>query len=111
MSDRLTATAPQTIYLCVSDEDHDRDEPFPSNVDDVTWSTDGPVNVTVEYVRADLVPTWKPLPDCVGSWNYYPPDQGCVRIHSWWVCDDCLKNPADLLPIGGKWFGPIPEDK
>lgn len=44
-------TAPRRIYLCVSDDLDDRDEPFP---EEVTWAADEAVHVTVPYVRADL---------------------------------------------------------
>lgn len=57
---RVQETAPARIYLCVSDDDADADEPFhdqgPCHYGDgVTWSIDKPVSVTVPYVRADLV--------------------------------------------------------
>lgn len=53
----LTDTAPQRIWLCVSDETDDYNTPYPelyAEDAEITWSTDQPVAVTVEYVRADL---------------------------------------------------------
>ena len=54
---RHVLTAPEKVWLNVSDERGDVHEPFPVNKDDVTWN-DGPVAamfVAVPYVRADLV--------------------------------------------------------
>ena len=53
-------------------------------------------------------PSWKSLPDCIGSWVYYP-DSGCKVV--WWICEEALADPGYLLPLGGRWFGPIPPDK
>lgn len=52
----LQASAPERIYLCVSDERHHYDEPFPSGDEagGVTWADDAPVECVVPYVRADL---------------------------------------------------------
>lgn len=46
-------TAPERIYLCVSDDLADRDEPFPS-ANQADWSRDEATRVAVPYVRADL---------------------------------------------------------
>lgn len=46
-------TAPERIWLQVSDDDADADLPF-DHPADVTWSRDQAINVTVPYVRADL---------------------------------------------------------
>lgn len=51
----LDRTAPERIFLQISDDDDDRDEPFPYN-DEVTWCADSVVATEVEYVRADLMP-------------------------------------------------------
>ena len=53
----LNDTAPKRIWLCVSDEQEDHDMPYPelyAEDAEITWSTDQPVAVTVEYVRVDL---------------------------------------------------------
>ena len=53
----LNDTAPKRIWLCVSDEPDDYNTPYPelyAEDAEITWSTDQPVAVTVEYVRADL---------------------------------------------------------
>ena len=53
----LTDTAPKRIWLCVSDDVDDNDTPYPelyAEDAEITWSTDQPVAVTVEYVRVDL---------------------------------------------------------
>ena len=53
----LTDTAPQRIWLCISDEPDDYNTPYPelyAEDAEITWSTDQPVAVTVEYVRVDL---------------------------------------------------------
>ena len=53
----LTDTAPKRIWLCVSDDEDDYDLPYPelyAEDAEITWSTDQPVAVTVEYVRADV---------------------------------------------------------
>ena len=50
---RLTKTAPETIYLCISDEEIDTEFPFPRDCE-VTWSEDKEMITTVKYIRADL---------------------------------------------------------
>lgn len=47
-------TAPRRIYLCVSDDLDDRDEPFSEVRAEVTWARDEAARVAVPYVRADL---------------------------------------------------------
>jgi hypothetical protein len=52
----LVRTAPQRIYLLVSDDDEHYGEPFPDcSGDEVTWSVDPALACHVAYVRADLV--------------------------------------------------------
>lgn len=57
--DMVTKTAPETIYLCVSDEPEDANLPFDEGgiyVDEgITWSRGKPIACCVEYVRADQV--------------------------------------------------------
>lgn len=49
----VQTTAPERIYLAVSDEEYDRDRRFLEH-DEIGWSTDEPLAVCVPYVRADL---------------------------------------------------------
>ena len=51
---KLDATAPERIWLQVSDDEEDRDEPFPRD-GEVSWCEDSVVATEVEYIRADLV--------------------------------------------------------
>ena len=51
---KVQATAPKRIWLAVSDEPSDRDEPFPPPHEGLCWSSDEPVATCVPYVRADL---------------------------------------------------------
>ncbi|MBP6564348.1 MAG: Lar family restriction alleviation protein [Burkholderiales bacterium] len=51
---QAVATAPKRIWLQVSDDRADMDEPFPG--DGATWCADSVVDAEVEYVRADLAP-------------------------------------------------------
>ena len=53
MSNEMTRTAPERIYLQVADGGED-DEPFPTSHEDVSWCEDSCVENEVEYVRADL---------------------------------------------------------
>ena len=54
----MVRTAPERIWLQVSDEPADIDDPFPRPItDEMTWSTGQCVACEVEYVRADLSPT------------------------------------------------------
>lgn len=57
MTNKVTLTAPERIWLQVSDDEVDLQEPFPKPSDDcfVTWCRDSALNCEVEYVRADLV--------------------------------------------------------
>lgn len=53
--DLLTPSAPERIWLCISDDEDHYAEPFPACYgDEVTWSSDKPCACTVEYVRADI---------------------------------------------------------
>lgn len=52
MTNECTKTAPERIYLQVSEDANDADRPFPKQ--DVTWCEDSVVDCEVEYVRADL---------------------------------------------------------
>lgn len=57
-------TAPKRIWLAVSDDAHDEQQPFPDSINgEVTWSDDTPVEVCVPYVRADLAATPAPAVD------------------------------------------------
>lgn len=52
---KLVQTAPERLWLCVSDDPADTNEPFPNDLSEVTWATDHcPVACGVTYVRADL---------------------------------------------------------
>ena len=55
MDDLLTRTAPENVYLCVSDDADHRSEEFPYNTEDILWCEDEVVVATVKYVRSDLV--------------------------------------------------------
>lgn len=57
MKDTLTKTAPPRLWLQVdtgASKDY-RDEPFPADIDGVTWHNEEIGGLEVEYVRADLV--------------------------------------------------------
>ena len=56
MTDTLTTTAPERIWLQVdtSADQHDRSEPFPDDYEGVTWEAESIGGQEVEYVRADL---------------------------------------------------------
>lgn len=49
---KVTATAPKEIYLCISDDPDDAETEF--NYFDVDWCEEDPVDVCVKYIRADL---------------------------------------------------------
>ncbi len=52
---KLEETAPEEIYLQVSDDTDHYDEPWvPRNDDSVTWCVDSVIACEVKYVRADL---------------------------------------------------------
>lgn len=59
MKDTLTETAPARIWLQVDvgASGDDRSEPFPSDVDGVTWHSEELGGLEVEYVRADVAAT------------------------------------------------------
>lgn len=59
-------TAPETIWLQISDDEDNLNEPFPAN-EEVTWCADSVLSAQVKYVRADLCrcpPAAAPQPDC-----------------------------------------------
>ena len=51
----LVGTAPERIYLQVSNDSEAVQQPFPADHGDITWSTQAEFVGDVEYVRADLV--------------------------------------------------------
>ncbi len=52
--DTVSATAPERIWLQVSDESIDCELEFPVRHDDITWCQDSTLECEVEYIRADL---------------------------------------------------------
>ena len=50
----MVRTAPEEIWLQVSDTEHESALPFPSNHSDITWCSDSVMSSEVRYVRADL---------------------------------------------------------
>lgn len=62
MTNQLTITAPERIWLQVNPEAvSENDEPFPSDHEGITWCQDSVGGDEVEYVRADLVAAKKSL--------------------------------------------------
>lgn len=47
-------TAPERIWLTVSDSEHDASMCFPDNHEDIFWCQDPALDVSIPYVRADL---------------------------------------------------------
>lgn len=63
MEDKLTETAPERVWLQVdigASNDY-RGEPFPADIDGVTWHNEELGGLEVEYVRADLVRAAMPV--------------------------------------------------
>jgi hypothetical protein len=54
VTNRVTKTAPEVIYLQVSDDSFDCDEEFPEPTEDMTWCQDSVIACEVKYIRADL---------------------------------------------------------
>lgn len=54
MPNKVTKTAPERIWVQVSDDTHDCRKPFPEPNEDMTWCVDSVMACEVEYVRADL---------------------------------------------------------
>lgn len=82
---QAVATAPKRIWLQVSDDRADMDEPFPG--DGATWCADSVVDAEVEYVRADLAP---------------PPSTPCPHTRSSgvgeWATHWCSLNGPPAVP-------------
>jgi len=51
----LDRTAPQSIYLQVSDNSTHLNEPFPKDVACVTWTSLSALECEVKYIRSDLI--------------------------------------------------------
>jgi hypothetical protein len=51
---RVTQTAPEAIYLQVSDDNFDRDQAFPDSHDGISWCADSVMECEVRYVREDI---------------------------------------------------------
>lgn len=95
-STEVTRTAPKRIWLQVSDDYGDHNEPFPTGAElgfsEVTWCADSQGGTQVEYVRADMVAfpeltpvyarhSFMPLaPATPEGWKIEPLDDGCVAI-------------------------------
>ena len=83
LTSKLHETAPDTIWLCVSNEQGDYDEHFHTgNIEDVTWSDDKATEVAIEYRKVT-------------------PNDGKLVLHGKWgkvVCSDCP------YAIGGNVF-------
>ena len=56
MKPKVITTAPRRIWLQVSEDEWDKNEPFPSPSPDITWCHNSVMDCEVEYIRADLVP-------------------------------------------------------
>lgn len=57
----VVKTAPERIYLQISDDESDKDEPFPDEArSEITWCSDSVMDCEVEYVRADLAERKEP---------------------------------------------------
>lgn len=52
---KLTETAPERIWLQISDDEDDLNYPYPLHHEDVTWYIDSVVAAEVGYVRDDLL--------------------------------------------------------
>ncbi|NIR52904.1 hypothetical protein GWO43_30250 [candidate division KSB1 bacterium] len=50
-------TAPERIWLQISDDLNDFNEAFPPSREGITWCEDQVQNCEVEYIRADLAQT------------------------------------------------------
>jgi hypothetical protein len=70
-------TAPECIYLTVSDNPHDAEKPFPADYgNELCWCQDEAVSVCVPYVRADLAA----LRDEAGEAVAWLADDGTGRV-------------------------------
>lgn len=49
----LTESAPREVYLCISDEHEDEQQPFPHDCE-VSWAEHAALSTAVRYIRADL---------------------------------------------------------
>ncbi len=80
-------TAPERIYLTVSDSEHDANSRFPDDHDGVCWCEDEALSVCVPYIRADIAAlagrgeAITPCPRCGGS--------GQGRPHEFGACSEC----------------------
>ena len=55
---KVTETAPERIWIQISDETEHCDEPFPTPNEDMTWCQDSVLACEVEYVRAGGFDEW-----------------------------------------------------
>jgi hypothetical protein len=51
---KLNETAPEKIYLQISDDGAHFHEPFPIDLEGITWCADSVLDCEVGYVRADI---------------------------------------------------------
>lgn len=97
----VVRTAPERIWLQVSDDRDHFNEPFPG--EEVTWCADSILQCEVEYVRSDLAaPT-----SCATGWAVFGPDGDMftcstdVEDEAWRIAEwlSCCSN-AELRAAG-----------
>ena len=88
-------TAPERIWLQISENDVDAAFPFPKNAWDVTWCADSVVAVEVGYIRADLAEQQRDkllaALELIMERMELPPDTDCY-CHISPPCHDCVEN-------------------
>lgn len=88
-------TAPERIYLQISDTDADAAFPFPETTEGVTWCAESVVTVEVQYIRADMAEQQRDkllaALELIMERMDLPPDTDCY-CHISPPCHDCVEN-------------------
>ena len=69
ITSRTIRTAPERIYLQVSEDASDHNNEFPAPHMDLTWCSQSVIACEVEYVRADIALAALPPPGQDNKWT------------------------------------------
>ena len=109
----VTRTAPKTIWLQVSDDFGDHNEPFPTRDElgnrEVTWCADSVGGTQIEYLRADLA-HWITKPARIGGVVFQPGVKVATVIEAAYrSAENYQQCPAKFQALQHAILGKLPE--
>lgn len=109
----VTRTAPKRIWLHVSDDFGDHNEPFPTRDElgnrEVTWCADSVGGTQIEYLRADLA-HWITKPARIGGVVFQPGVKVATVIEAAYLsAENYQQCPAKFQALQHAILGKLPE--